>query len=119
MSDFGNKLELAVFRPGVRPRTFEGNVQCIASAAHLRGTNLMRGDIVVGVIEGGAAELCRTLRQAHEATRGNDHNHAHVEQLAAAIAAKLGVRGAVQISRTAWSLLQGYAAKLKREGGRK
>ena len=100
-------------RPGVAlPRDFDANVQTIASAAHRRGVVLVRGDQVVGSVE--AAELCRTLRAAHEATRGNSHAHAHVEQLAGGIAAKVGARGAVEVSRSAMNLLTGYAKPKKR-----
>jgi len=97
-----------------RPRSFNTNVQSIASAAHRRGVVLMRGDQVAGTVEGGAAELCRTIRQAHELTRGDDHKHRHVEQMAASIVSKLEVRGAVQVSRLAWNLLQGYATPPER-----
>jgi hypothetical protein len=90
-----------------RPRSFDGNVQCIASAAHLRGVILMRVDQVVGSLE--AAEPCRTLRAAHENTRGDAHRHDHVAQLANGIALRLGAKGAVQVSRSAWNLLVGYS----------
>lgn len=57
------------FRPGAgKPKGFDTQVQDIASAAHLRGVVLMRGDTVVGSLE--AADLCRTMRAAHENTRG-------------------------------------------------
>lgn len=91
------------------PRAFGANVQCIASAAHLRGVVLLRGDTVVGSVE--AAELCRTLRAAHEATRGDDRAHAHVERLAHGITLRLGVKGAVPVSRTAWGLIEGYSRR--------
>lgn len=110
MSSYGNPADNSIYRPAAgRPRTFDANVQSIASAAHARGVALMHRDQVVGTVEGGAAELCRTLRQVHEATRRDAQRHGHVEQLAAGIAAKLGAKGAVQVSRTAWNLLQGYA----------
>jgi len=97
------------FRPGVgRPKGFDQQVQDIASAAHVRGIVLMKGETVVGSLE--AAVLCRTLRAAHENTRGQDQRHGHVETLANGIAARLGVQGAVQVSRFAWNLIQGYAA---------
>jgi hypothetical protein len=103
-----NPGQLNGWRTGAgRPRGFDGNVQCIASAAHLRGVILMRVDQVVGSLE--AAELCRTLRAAHENTRGDAHRHEHVAQLANGIALRLGSKGAVQVSRSAWNLLQGYA----------
>ena len=105
-----------VFRPGAgRPRGFDANVQAIASAAHLRGVVLMRNDTVVGSLE--AAVLCRQLRLAHETTRGDDGKHDHVERMANGIAVRLGVQGAVQVSRLAWNLLQGYGTP-KRKGGR-
>lgn len=90
-----------------RPPTFDSNMQAVASAAHLRGVILMRSDQVVGALE--AAELCRTLRAAHENTRGDDHRHKHVAQLAHGIAVRLGQKGAVQVSRSAWNLVVGYA----------
>ena len=43
--------------------------------------------------------------------------HDHVERLANGIAVRLGVKGAVQVSRLAWNLLQGYGTP-KRKGGR-
>lgn len=104
-----------VFRPGVgRPKNFDQQVQDIASAAHVRGIVLTKGDTVVGSLE--AAELCKGLRAAHENTRGHDARHSHVRNLASGIAAKLGVKGAVQVSRFAWSLIQGYAAARKVKG---
>jgi hypothetical protein len=96
------------WRPGTgQPRDFDGNMQCIASAAHLRGVVLVRVDQVVGSLE--AADLCRTIRAAHETTRGDAHRHEHVAQLANGIALKLGAKGAVQVSRSAWNLLVGYS----------
>ena len=48
----------AAYRPGMgKPKGFDFQVQDIASAAHLRGVVLMRGDTVVGSLE--AADLCR------------------------------------------------------------
>jgi len=116
-----------VFRPAVgRPKTFDTNVQDIASAAHLRGVVLMRQDQVVGLLE--AAELCRTLRAAHAATRVGEGGgtaetvavaHAHVEQIANSIAVRLGVRGAVVVTRSQWNLIGGYARWVsKRKSGR-
>lgn len=101
-----------VYRPGVgRPKGFDQNVQDIASAAHLRGVVLTRNDTIVGSVE--AVDLCRGLRAAHENTRGQETRHDHVERLAHGIAVKLGARGAVQVSRFAWNLIQGYAADRK------
>jgi len=95
------------FRPAAgSPRGFDGNVQAIASAAHLRGVVLMRQDQVVGALE--AAELCRQLRLAHETTRGDDAKHDHVERLANGIAIRLGAKGSVQVTRLCWNLLLGY-----------
>lgn len=103
------------FRPGVgRPKNFDAQVQDIASAAHLRGVVLMKGDAVVGSLE--AAELCKGLRAAHENTRGQEGRHAHVVTLANGIAARLGVKGAVQVSNFAWNLIRGYAAARKIRG---
>lgn len=97
------------FRPGAGlPKSFDQRVQDIASAAHARGVVLMRGDDVVGSVE--AAELCNSLRAAHENTRGEPLKHAHAERLATGIALKLGARGAVQVSNFAWTLIKGYAA---------
>lgn len=97
-----------IFRPGAgRPKSFNTNVQDIASAAHGRGVVLLRSEVVVGSVE--AKELCRILRAAHENTRGDDARHEHVEKLAHGIALRLGVKGAVQVSRSAMNLLSGYA----------
>lgn len=97
-----------VFRPGVgRPKSFDQQVQDIASAAHVRGIVLMKGETVVGSLE--AAELCRALRAAHENTRGHEGRHAHVRNLANGIALRLGVKGSVQVSRFGWNLIRGYA----------
>ncbi len=91
---------------------FDTNVQKIASAAHLRGVHLLKGEVVVGTVE--AAVLCRTLRAAHESTRGNENRHDDVERLANAIAVRLGVQGAVGVARAAWAQLQGYAERRTR-----
>lgn len=102
-------------RPGVgRPKSFDAQVQDIASAAHARGIVLMKGETVVGSLE--AAELCRGLRAAHENTRGQEGRHDHVAALANGIALKLGVKGSVQVSRFAWNLIQGYAAARRMKG---
>lgn len=105
-----------VFRPGVgRPKSFDQQVQDIASAAHARGIVLMKGETVVGSLE--AADLCKGLRAAHENTRGQEGRHAHVRNLANGIALKLGVKGSVQVSRFAWNLICGYAAARRMKGG--
>jgi hypothetical protein len=105
-----------VYRPGVgRPKTFDGVVQDIAAAGHARGIVLMKADTVVGSIE--ASDLCRALRAAHENTRGQEGRHDHVERLAFGIGARLGVKGAVQVARAAWNLIQGYAAARKVKAG--
>ncbi len=113
-----NAADTTKYRPGVgRPRGFDANVQNIASAAHLRGIVLLRGEVVVGSLE--AAELCRTIRAAHENTRGDEHRHDHVEALANGIATRLGVRGAVGVSQSAWNLIKGYSMpKAKSTNGR-
>lgn len=99
----------------ITAKTFDHHVQDIASAAHLRGVVLMRSEQVVGSLE--AAILCRTLRAAHENTRGQDPKHEHVKNLAHGICLRLGVQGSVQVTRTAWSFLSGYAnAKRMRKG---
>jgi hypothetical protein len=96
------------FRPGAgRPKGFDQQVQDIASAAHLRGIVLMKGETVVGSVE--AADLCKALRAAHENTRGQEGRHGHVVTLANGIAARLGAKGAVQVSNFAWTLIRGYA----------
>jgi hypothetical protein len=101
-----------VFRPGVgRPKSFDQQVQDIASAAHARGIVLMKGEAVVGSLE--AADLCMGLRAAHENTRGDEARHKHVAALANGMALRLGVKGSVQVSRFAWNLIQGYAAARK------
>ena len=97
-----------------QPRGFDGNVQTIAAAAHARGVVLTRRDVVAGSVE--AAVLCRVLRAAHERTRGDATRHAHVEAMAAAIAHKLGAKGPVVVSQTAWNLIQGYAVSTPRRG---
>lgn len=100
------------FRPGAgRPKGFDQQVQDIASAAHLRGIVLMKGETVVGSLE--AADLCKALRAAHENTRGQDGRHGHVITLANGIAARLGAKGAVEVSNFAWTLIQGYAKARK------
>lgn len=110
MSDVNNRsAHTGGWRPAAgRPKNFDANVQDIASAAHVRGVVLLRAETVVGSVE--AAELCRTLRAAHENTRGQDGRHDHVERLANGIAVKLAVRGAVQVSATVMNFLRGYAA---------
>ena len=95
--------------PGSVLRNFDTCVQSIASAAHLRGVVLIHRERVEGTIEGGAAELCRTLRTAHEKTRSSEHDHDHVVRLTAGIVNRLGPKGSVEVSRTAWQFLQGYA----------
>lgn len=95
------------------PRKFDANVQMIASAGFLRGVVLTRGDTIAGSVE--ARDLCRALRAAHEATRGDPHAHAHVERLAFGITLNLGVKGAVPVSRSAMNLIEGYARRTKRE----
>lgn len=90
------------------PRSFDTNVQSIASAAHLRGVVLMRGLAIVGSVE--ARDLCRTLRAAHEATRGSERQR-HVESLAGTLARRLGARGAVQVTQFHWNILTGYAKR--------
>lgn len=45
------------------PRSFNANVQMVASAAHRQGVVIVRGETIVGSLE--AAELCRLLRTAH------------------------------------------------------
>lgn len=103
----------AAYRPGMgKPKGFDTQVQDIASAAHLRGVVLMRGDTVVGSLE--AADLCRTMRAAHENTRGLGPRHDQVRQIVNSIAIRLGSRGAVIVMRAQWNLLTGYA-KAKRE----
>ncbi len=92
----------------ITAKTFEHHVQDIASAAHLRGVVLLKSDQIVGSLA--AADLCRTLRAAHENTRGQDAKHEHVKKMANSISLRLGARGSVQVSRTAWSFLTGYAA---------
>lgn len=110
MSSYGSPSNQTMYRAAAgRPRSFNANVQSIAAAVRQRGVVLMRADQVVGTVEDGAAELCRTIRRAHELARGDDHKRRHVEQLTTSIAAKLGVRGAVQVTWLAWNLLQGYA----------
>ena len=101
-------MNLPGTRRFVTAKTFDHHVQDIASAAHLRGVVLLKADQIVGSLE--AADLCRTLRAAYENTRGHAGKHAHVEKLANGISLRLGVRGSVQVSRTAWSFLSGYAA---------
>lgn len=96
------------FRPGLgKPKGFDTQVQDIASAAHLRGVVLMRGETVVGSLE--AAGLCRTMRAAHENTRGLGPRHDQVRQIVNSIALRLGSRGAVIVMRAQWNLLTGYA----------
>lgn len=106
--------ELSPPRIGGQPKSFDTFVQDIASAAHKRGVNLMKGETVVGTIE--AAELCRTIRAARERQRGREQTFNHVGQLAAGIALRLGQRGAVQVSRASWNLLRGYASQRRAEG---
>jgi hypothetical protein len=91
-----------------KPKGFDTQVQDIASAAHLRGVVLMRGDTAVGSLE--AADLCRTMRAAHENTRGLGPRHDQVRQIVNSIAIRLGSRGAVIVMRAQWNLLRGYAA---------
>lgn len=105
-----------MFRPGVgRPKSFDQQVQDIASAGHVRGVVLMKGETVVGSLE--AADLCKGLRAAHENTRGQEGRHSHVAALANGIALRLGVKGSVQVSRFAWNLICGYAAARRMKGG--
>lgn len=94
---------------GARPRRFHTVVQSIASAAFLRGTVVTRGEVVVGAYA--AADLCRLLRAAHEATRGDERARAHVERLAHGITLRLGTGGPVAVSRMALGLLEGYAKR--------
>lgn len=105
---------LIAARPGVAlPRDFDGNMQTIAAAAHKRGVVLMRGGQAVGAV--GAAELCRTLRAAHAATRdGRDlGKFEQVKQIAGALAVKIGPTGPVEVSRSVFSLLKGFAKAKK------
>lgn len=99
----------------VTAKTFDHHVQDIASAAHLRGVVLTKSEQVVGSLE--AAILCRTLRAAHENTRGQDPKHEHVKKLALGITLRLGVRGSVQVTRTAWRFLTGYASAKRMRAG--
>lgn len=99
-----------------RPKSFDAQVQDIASAAHSRGVTLLRGETIVGSVE--AADLCRTIRAAHEQSRGDDHRRRHVEQMVGAISLKLRSRGPVEVSRAVWGLLSGYARPKKNGGGK-
>lgn len=95
------------------PRRFDQLRQDVASAAHLRGVILVKGThadgspVIVGSIA--AKDLCVAIRSSYENTRGNDGRHNHVRQLVFQIAMRLGHKGAVQVSRMTWNLLQGYA----------
>lgn len=103
-------------RPGVAlPKSFDTQVQDIASAAHRRGVALTLHDQVVGALE--ARELCRTLRAAHENTRGDAGRHDHVRRIANAIALRLGVAGPVVVARVNWNVLSGYAAARRIRAG--
>jgi hypothetical protein len=92
--------------PG-RPKSFDVQVQDIASAAHLRGVVLLRQGEIVGSIE--ARLLCRTMRAARENTRANLPRHHHVRQIVNGIHLRLGQKGAVCVPRYLWNLLTGYA----------
>lgn len=108
--------QITTYRPWAgRPRSFDGNVKYIASAAHLRGVILIVGQgetrKTVGSVE--AADLCRMMRTAHEATRGDHHRHTHATMIAFRIALYIGAQGPVAVSRTDWNVLKGYAARAK------
>lgn len=94
--------------PG-KPRGFDGDMQCVASAAHRRGVVLIQTDRIVGSVE--ARELMKTLRAAHENMRGHPQQRRQVEQAAAVIAARLGRPGAVQVSKATWNVISGYARR--------
>lgn len=116
---YGEASLLAAYRPGVgRPKSFDAEVQDIASAAHRRGVVLVQSDRIVGAVE--AAVLCRTLRTARERTRGDEPRHDQVARIAHTIALRLGAQGAVQVSRGHWNVLTGYARRMpaKTGGGR-
>lgn len=92
---------------GGRPKSFDVQVQDIASAAHLRGVHLLKNGEIVGSAE--AADLCKTIRAAHERTRRQPERNRHVAQIVSAIATKLRARGPVEVARASFRILQGYA----------
>lgn len=105
---FGGTDTLGAPRVGTaKPKSFDVQVQDIASAAHSRGVNVMKGEVIVGTVE--AAELCRTIRAARECARGDQRKFDHVGALTTGIANKLGQRGAVMVTQVALNLLRGYA----------
>jgi len=104
---FGGNDAVPPARIGGLPKSFDVQVQDIASAAHKRGVILLHRDAIVGSLE--AADLCRTMRSARENTRGDQHRFRHVAQLVNGVHVRLGQKGAVSVSRSAWGLLQGYS----------
>lgn len=101
-------VQPALIRLGIgRPKSFDQEVQDIASAGHLRGVVLVASDRIVGSVE--PALLCRTIRAAREQTRGQGGRYDQVARIVHSIALRLGVPGAVQVPRNIWSLLRGYA----------
>lgn len=86
----------------------------IARAAERRGVVLAVRDRFVTDAHGQPApeggELVAKIEAAWAATDGDRTRHAHVAQIAAAIAVNAADRsGPVTVSRTAWLLLKSYA----------
>lgn len=104
-------------RIGGQPKTFNTQVQDIASAAHARGVVILKGEQITGSIE--AADLCRAIRAAWAATDGDPHKHDHVARLVGGISSRLGQKGGVGVSQLALNLLRGYASprSSKRKNG--
>lgn len=93
---------------------FAGIVADIVRAAGQRGLVLTLRDQIVADDDGGlppeGEELVRMLRAAWAATDGEPARHAHVAQMAAAIAKEArDRRGPVRVSRTSWLLIKSYA----------
>lgn len=86
-------------------------LQCIASAAHLRGVQATRQGIAIADIP--AADLMRALRDALEKTKDQPEKALQVSNIVAGIAARLAQPGPVMIARSVLGICVGYAGPNK------
>lgn len=88
-------------------------MQALASAAHLRGVAITKGETIVATIE--ARELLRQIRTLHTAAGESEARRWHVESLAAGLVVRLTQCGPVLVSAYCWQLLGGsWAARRRR-----
>jgi len=109
MNDFSLAGDIAsrLSRPNApQAPDFDSLMQSIASAAHRRGVDLMRGAERETDLDAGT--LCTTLRRAWTIDT-NLVRRTAVLKLARGIVASLGQRGTVQVSAAAWQQILKHA----------